>query len=57
MVQEIECHSPGSFAVSCLHRVVFPVPDGAEMMKRIPRLSVEERRWPDAGAGELDRRD
>ena len=53
MVYEIECHSPGRFAVSCLQSVVFPVPDGAEIMNRMPRLSVEDRGWPEAGAVEL----
>ena len=31
----------------------FPVPDGAEMMNRIPRRSIEDRVEPDAGAVEL----
>src|SRR5689334_16658352 len=35
------------FAVNCLHNVVFPVPEGAEIMKRIPRRSVEDRTGPD----------
>jgi len=39
--------------VSCLQSVVFPVPEGAEIMKRIPLRSIEERGWPDADAMEL----
>src|SRR5262249_20957148 len=35
------------FAVSCLHNVVFPVPEGAEIMNRIPRRSVEDRTGPE----------
>jgi len=49
----MECHSPGRFVASCLQSVVFPVPEGAEIMKRMPRRSVEDREWPDAGAVEL----
>ena len=33
--------------VSCLQSVVFPVPDGAEIIKRIPRRSVEDRTGPE----------
>ena len=33
----------GKFVASCLQSVVFPVPEGAEIMKRIPRLSIEDR--------------
>ena len=39
---------------SCLQSVVFPVPDGAEMMKRIPRRSVEDRTGPDGVAAALE---
>ncbi len=39
--------------MSCLQSVVFPVPEGAEIMKRIPRRSVEGREGLDAGAVEL----
>jgi len=39
--------------VSCLQSVVFPVPEGAEIMKRIPRRSVEDRGEPDVGTVEL----
>jgi len=39
--------------VSCLHKVVFPVPDGAEIMKRIPRRSVEDRVGPGGGVAAL----
>jgi hypothetical protein len=37
VVYEIECHSPGTLAVICLHSVVFPLPDGAEIMNKMPR--------------------
>ena len=39
--------------MSCLQSVVFPVPEGAEIMKRIPRRSIEDRGWSDAGAVEV----
>ena len=47
VVYEIECHKPGTLAVICLHNVVFPLPDGAEMINKIPRrtwggLSLDE---------------
>ena len=34
---EMECHRPGTLAVICLQSVVFPLPDGAEMINRMPR--------------------
>jgi hypothetical protein len=34
-------------AASCLHTVVLPVPDGAEMMNKIPRRSVDDRTGPE----------
>ena len=39
--------------MSCLQSVVFPVPEGAEIMKRIPRRSVEDRGGVDVGAVEV----
>lgn len=36
--------------MSCLQSVVFPVPEGAEIIKRIPRRSIEDRGWPDTEA-------
>jgi len=49
----MECHNPERFATSCLQSVVFPVPEGAEIIKRIPRRSAEESGWAAAGAVEL----
>ncbi len=40
-------------AASCLQSVVFPVPDGAEMMKSMPRRSVEDRTGPEEAAAAL----
>ena len=42
------------FATSCLHKVVLPVPDGAEIIKRIPRRSVEDRTGPEGIGVVLD---
>jgi hypothetical protein len=43
----MECHKAGMLAASCLHNVVLPVPDGAEMMNKIPRRSVDDRTGPE----------
>src|SRR5689334_1986588 len=39
VVNDTECHSPETDATICLHKVVFPAPEGAEMIYKTPRRS------------------